>query len=603
LGRISDGSVEARVIYAPPSNSLGLAEGAAVLAKWILPDTWKRADGTSVISRDVFIPEGARKAAREKKKRDVFPWALHGWKGVSALESLAAARVLDPEGKPSGDAPIDIRVALNNATFSGGILAFSEAPVVVEGTHVALLKFDSFSETSRRGVVTVKATQYDAGQKSFTAPVSSELEFGSHAPLPTQEQDIPAFDPAGIVASPFNALGWYAFGKPNTLGGKKTFVISALEPRAVTAIKENFDGELNVRLVEQGKAAEYFKSEAWTDPEPSLGFKNEPTSEPILGVVRNNTLRRAAIGGTKSERDWELGDKGLLVHVFSWRGKPDPKSSKPRLVPNAVTGHFAFGTATVVESPFVPGEKKFNIDYHQVYGQGPDAIPAASQTWPAYMGSLQRGIGFQVPVSDFVVKLDDLTNEIALPNGERIVILDTLRRNLELLMALYRTGDGDGISVIDPVTSCVQDSNFALYLTFEPLLKKLGEAKAKGGTGARVDAAISLLEKLRAAQTGLIPTRPGHWQNALEKGEFKLDLTPLQRFLSIIVSKDTSIPRGSHDSLAKFFDEANATLWSMRMSQIGGGHDATPGTPWAQRPRVYGFVPDKNMLEVLLKPR
>lgn len=601
--RFNDGSVQAKVLFAPSQNRLGLKEGAVVRAKWNLPASWMRQDGTSVVERNVRIPEEARKAALDGRKRDVLPWALHGLDRVSALESLASARALKPDNTPSGDSPIDIRVSLQDASFSDGILSFSKAPVVVEGTHVALVRFDALGTSSSSGTLAVKATQFDAATNGFTARLGDELEFAPHAPLPTQEQDIPAFDPAGVLASPFNSLGWYVYGKPVTFNGQVKFRILALEPRAVTAVKENFNGELGVLSLNEGSAEEYFRDEAWSEPPEGLGFRNASPVKLPRGVLQHNTLRRAAIGGQKSDKEWGLGDKGLLVHVFSWRGKPDPKSSKPRIVPSAVTGHFAFGSATVVESPFVPGERKFDIDYHQVYGQGPDAIPAATQTWPAYMGSVRRGLVFQVPVSDFVVKLPDLTNEIGIPDGKRIVILDTLQDRLELLMALYRTGDGDGISVIDPVMSCVQDSNLALYLTYEPLLAELKAAQKKGAREPRIDNAVALLEKLRRLQTGRFANRPAHWTKALEKGEFHLELSPLDRFLTFVVSKETAIPRGSHDALAKFFDDAGASLWAIRTSQIGGGHDATKELPWAERPRVSGFVPDRNMFEVLLGPR
>ncbi len=234
------------------------------------------------------------------------------------------------------------------------------------------------------------------------------------------------FDPTGLERSEPNRQGWWIQGAPGPDG---VFTVQALEPRAL----------LTPRPEQQIKGTVASLSKllrgSWSPPQ----------------LIRGTLHSTALLPDGVPSLDWKPGQRALLMHLFGGIGGPggEPVSGW------TVTGHFAFGEARVVEDPF-SGQPRLQIRYHQIYANNPNGIVAGSQDWSAYGGNLQRGWLGTRPFSDALI-----------PLGPRV--LDAIAVQAELLAARYRSGDGHGVALVTPATSCVQDSAQALWIALRQL--------------------------------------------------------------------------------------------------------------------------------------
>jgi predicted Abi (CAAX) family protease len=574
--RTPDGQVRAVLDYTPNSFANALAAGQTVKLKWEMPSGWQER-----VARDVAISNSQKERTLAGKKRDVLPWGLDGWKKVLPLESLAMARAFLPNGTPSFDLPIQIRFDSKTANIlekdAEGLpqLVFRSRPEVVEGSHVGLVRFVSLEKrpegTFLKGAVFQKVSQ------RFEESAPFEFLLGPHAPLQTQEADAPALVPDDIVKSKFNAEGWYVHGLWKQTAAGRVFEIRALEPRSLTKISGDPQKDAYFESGKLEQLPAFLKKDHWKEKTDGQALQNESV--------------RKAYFGNENPAQWPVGTQTLFMHVFGWRGK----ETKTRIN----TGHFAFGEGTVVASPFVDGEKKWEMVYHQVYGQGPDGVVAATHAWSSYMGSVQRGFVFQVPISDIHIRSDALTQPYSLNyETQKNSFVSRMGENLQTLMAVYRTGDGTGQATIDPVTSCVQDSNFGLYLTYEPLFS----AVKKSDADATLSQLLALSEKFKKFQFGLIPTVPQHWKTALDQGNIHLNLSSAERIPNAIISVRTVLPRTAQDGLAKIFAERGMSVYVMRSSQLGGGFalpENTSSSSVSPRKRLYPYAPDASLWDLL----
>ena len=78
------------------------------------------------------------------------------------------------------------------------------------------------------------------------------------------------------------------------------------------------------------------------------------------------------------------------------------------------------------------------------------------------MGDLRSGWLFTRPVIDIIVKFAPVTQDYNF-NDITISPLNEFVRQLQIMMARYRVGDGTGSATVTPATSCIQDSSQALY--------------------------------------------------------------------------------------------------------------------------------------------
>ena len=272
---------------------------------------------------------------------------------------------------------------------------------------------------------------------------------------------------------------------------------------------------------------------------------------------------------------WREGDRALVIHLFGGIGGEQKNERVPFL--NLVTGHFAYGTATVVCDP-LSDELRFALEYQQVYAHNVDGIVAGSTDWSNYMGDLQWGWLGTRPVSDVVVKLDAITEDYDF-DGTVLSPLTELKHALEIMMARYRVGDGTGASLVTPSRSCVQDSNQGLYLAIQQIEKQVQEEPSIQAwlqshpdhpQTLRFQQLVTIGEQLEKQLTPLGLVRRD-WQ---QHNETLVGSHPsqcrLQAILQGITSWRTMLPRRAHDEVARLLLQQGAQLWFLRTNQVGG---------------------------------
>ncbi|MGK7943718.1 MAG: CPBP family glutamic-type intramembrane protease, partial [Microcystaceae cyanobacterium] len=245
-----------------------------------------------------------------------------------------------------------------------------------------------------------------------------------------------------------------------------------------------------------------------------------------------------------------------------------------------VTGHFSYGIAEVVEDD-ITGDLKFDITYEQVYAHNPAGIVSGTHSYESYMGDLARGWVFSRPVSDFVIKLDLLDDYNF--NGVIFSPLQELILQLRVMEARYRTGDGTGNASVTPASSCVQDSNQALYIALETLKQKVQaspeiqtwlEENPEDPQALRFQQLAALSQRLEEELTPKGIVRPDWKYNAISLAgiEQRQDYPFIQKdtLLNGLLSWRSMLPRISHDKMSRIFLDAGAQLHFIRTNQIGG---------------------------------
>jgi predicted Abi (CAAX) family protease len=292
--------------------------------------------------------------------------------------------------------------------------------------------------------------------------------------------------------------------------------------------------------------------------------------------------------------------------------------SAPESPLSLVTGHLAMGTATVVREP-ITGEKRLDVEYQQIYAHGANGTIAGTQSWNAYMGSLERGYVWKSPISDVLIRNPAFTYDFTSKDGEKFNVLDGdsdptfkgfYRGILDELLHTaqnFRIGKtGDGLSEVTPWTSCTQDTAKSLYFAAKRFRRGFESTKTPADllSPQTTEAELELfnrldqfsIQMLKALKVGIFPTRED-WE-VEEKFVAELDtligmnkdLTEQQfvKYASEIKTMDaqkpsivrnvaralgslaTMIPRHSHDYLAKVFLEMPGSFgWIVRTNQMG----------------------------------
>ncbi|NJP12530.1 MAG: hypothetical protein HC866_26225 [Leptolyngbyaceae cyanobacterium RU_5_1] len=161
------------------------------------------------------------------------------------------------------------------------------------------------------------------------------------------------------------------------------------------------------------------------------------------------------------------GSRLLLLHLYGGIG-----GNKPEFAPMGIFfGHFAFGLATVVQEPLTE-ELRFEIEYRQVYTHNTDGFIAGTNDWTRFTGDRQFGWLGSRPISEILVKFPPLTEDYDF-DGDQFSPLSLLIRELDVMAARYRIGDGTGTTFVSPINSCVQDSSQALYAALQRMLAQI----------------------------------------------------------------------------------------------------------------------------------
>ena len=462
-----------------------------------------------------------RQASHSRAQGNVLPDRLDGRRRVGPLQSLAGAHPHD-----------DLLVALQPLALEPGRIVIDRPPLQITGRWSALVQFEAELPGDRFRVRHFNPTtgRFDGALDTIRVPQQPRDRYGRWMSTPR-----------GLVGAPAGVDGWYVHGAPDADG---LFTVQALEPRAL------------LRLPAQRQV---------DGVQPGLVFVSE-------GNWADTPQRRGHIGRVQlqgGEGGWQLGDRALVMHSFGGiggrLGEPTPMAT--------VTGHFAFGEAWVVADPFT-GEPRFEIHYHQIYANNPNGIVAGRQDWSAFSGDLQRGWMGTRPISDALIRLD-LHPAVA----DRF--LRELSLQAEVLMARYRSGDGGGVALVTPATSCVQDSAQALELAIAGL-RDPGPGLTSLRTGLRHLLQPFGLQRSDWRHNGALVAM------AQPQGQFQRG-----GLLDGILSWRTMIPRRGYDDLAALMLNNGASLRVLRTNQLPGGDTAIAPLPPTL---LFGRIPPLSLV-------
>ena len=504
-----------------------------------------------------------------KRRGNLHPDRLNGRTKVGPLQSLAGAR-------PNND----VMVTLENASVAG----------VQDGFSVLQIEHEPVLATGRfYGLVKILTPEAKAGQNSApkvcpgTPPCPSEFFRVRHynpasgqfdgsvetIRIPQQAHRNQLFQstPRQLEASPAGKAGWYIYGAKDAKG---VFVVQAIEPRSLFQLKP---GQV---VLGQEAGLTYISDQNWQNTESQKGTTRTVLVDPVA-TQPNQALS-----------NWQEGDKAIVLHNFGGIGG---KNAEPLGIPNTITGHFAYGLAEVIRDPFT-NELRFAIQYQQIYTHNPEGIISGTTTWANYMGNFQWGWLATRPVSDVIVKFDTVTQDYKF-DGITLSPLREFLQQLQVMMARYRVGDGTGSATVTPATSCVQDSNQALYAAIKRIKQQVNSTPAiqnwlkthpDDPQTLRFQQLVSLGEDLEQKLMPLGIVRQDWEQNAQTLAGTNVHEAPSSdsSVFAGLTSWRTLIPRQAQDELSSLFLRQGAKLWFLRTNQVGGWNpDITPLAPTA----------------------
>ena len=508
-----------------------------------------------LVTTDIQFTESAKAS---EKQGNLLPRRLDGRSKVGPLQALAGARPED-----------DVLVSFPNAEISRNsspiiTLKVEKMPLMVTGRSVALVRI--LGEANSRSPKDIPT------QCPGFAPCPSELMRVQHYNPETQNFDgteetirIPQqplvsggrfiSTPRQLADSSEGKAGWYIYGAQGKDG---LFTVQALQPRSLFQLKptENVFG--------QSAGSDYINTGNWKNTPDLKG-----TAQSVLVDPRSDSPEIAL-------KSWKEGDRGLGIHLFGGIGGEKGEATAA----GTVTGHFSYFFPQVIRDRFTQ-ELQWEINYDQVYAHNPQGILAGRQSWANYTGNLQRGWLNSRPISNVIMKLDILEDY----TFGKITLspLTELQRQLEIMMARYRTGDGTGSASVSPAASCVQDSNQALYIAIELLKEKVATTpeittwltnNPNDPQTQRFQRLIQLGDRLTEILVPKGVTRPDWKKNAQTLAVVtepeKYSFVQKDTLANALLSWQSMLPRFSHDTISKIFLEQGASLWFLRTNQVGG---------------------------------
>jgi predicted Abi (CAAX) family protease len=500
------------------------------------------------------------KTIASQKGGNVHPQRLNGRSRVGSLQSLAGARSID-----------DVWVRLDGVELIGSQdLTIDREPIQVTGKLRGLVRIIGPDPTPRSSLPKACPGALPCSSEYFRVAHYNSASHGFDGQIETIRIPQVAANTSGVFPStmrdldrsPAGTLGWYIYGDKDPQG---LFTVGAIQPRSLftlTSEREIIDGD--------GKL-DYVDRQHWQDTPANKG----KISKVVFGSP-----------------NLKLGSKALVIHSFGGIGG----ETGDKLSGNTVTGHFAYGIATVIQDEFTH-ELQWSIEYNQVYAHNRNAIVAGRQDWATYMGNLQRGWLATRPVADMLITYPPVTEDYDF-GGIKLSPLTELQRQLHISAARYRTGNGTGSASVTPSTSCVQDSNQALYITIEQLTERARSPQIQAWLTnhpqhpqtLRFEQLKALGADLKATLAPLGVIRPDWKKNAATLAgidgarEFATSSNPLTG----LMSWRTMLPRGAQDGIGKIFSSYGAGIWFLNTFQVGGWNpDIFPLAPTI----LFGQVP------------
>ena len=524
-------------------------EGLVVYLKWIDDP---KAISVQSMKKDVHFSE---EALYNYKQGKIEPTRVNHWRQVTPLESLAGSRpnddmiviLHDPVVVERGETPQTLSPSQTTVIY------ITSEPVQISGRFYGLVKFlqpiQPGSEQFRVVHFNRASSQFDGVEEVVRMPEVIPFE---NVIYPSTSRD--------IEKSPLNVTGWYIYGAKNA---NNMFVVQALAPRALL--------RLQPQQVIFGKkpAIEYLKKRSWHDITTHKG------------QIQSVLLSQKGWDMQQAVSHWREGDRALLIHVYGGIGgkKREAAANLP-----IYFGHFAYGVAQVVREPLT-GELRFDIEYHQVYCHNGDALIAGTLSWTRYMGDRQFGwLGIR-PVSDILIKLDAVTQDYEV-DGVKHSPLRVLIRQLEIMTARYRIGDGTGVTYVGPANNCAQDSNQALYAAIKAIQVAIQSRPTDLPFAIQSNPQFKdwlLLHPEQATyfkqivnlgtslKHELLPfgVARADWQNSIEDLGSSLEDSPLKQLFTALLSWRTILPHKASDTVTEIFINQGASVWILSTSQVG----------------------------------
>ena len=251
----------------------------------------------------------------------------------------------------------------------GKVLVTKEAPVVVTGRTVGFVKFIR-KENDMQWVVRHFACS--KGTFDIRGCFTGKEEIVNYRASSLIHGLTPKSSFQDIENSLLNDQGWYIFGEQVD----RNFDVRALEPYKVLIPTST--------EIRNDKVSTYVKQSLFT------------------GTKTNKGNYKSTTFSQNTDKTWNIGDKGLVMHMFGGVNSDDGNGDYFFNVPGTKDvfyhGHIAFGFVRVFADG-ISGNKRFDIEYMQVYGNMPEWVLPAGQKWHAYMGSTQRGYDYTLLLS------------------------------------------------------------------------------------------------------------------------------------------------------------------------------------------------------------
>jgi predicted Abi (CAAX) family protease len=542
--------------------------------------TWQPNDENrsylKAVTRDVNFGEQAQKSI---DAGNVLPTRLNGRKQVGPLQSLAGAR-------PKDDVTVRLFTPQVELVMQQGkpVLQTNIEPFQVTGREVGLvtiLKPDPVIKAPLPAVCPgakpcpteyFQVQHFNRATKDFSGAIET-IRIPQQPMIGGQRFNSNIRD---LEHSPAGTAGWYVYGSRDRNG---IFTVQALKPRSLFQLQPD--------QVINGTTAglRYINEQNW---------KDEPQRK---GTIQKVLVSPDSSSSGISGNDWKAGDVALIIHLFGGVGG-DHKEPTPG---GTVTGHFAYGLAIVEQEP-IAQELQFQILYQQVYAHNLTGIVSGTHDWSSFMGDMQRGwLGLR-PTSDVLVKFDAFTNTFTF-GKTTVSLFGELLKQAQVLSARYRIGDGTGVAAVTPFTSCVQDSNQALYIAMEQIKQQIHqnsdiiqwlEQHPNHPDMERLKRFGKIGTALEAMLTPYSVVRPDWQKNA----EVLAGIAPESRFTSPtgqikglflgILSWRSMMPRWAHDEVSQVFLRNGAHLWFLRTNSVGGNDPAIEPIPPTT---LFGLIP------------
>jgi predicted Abi (CAAX) family protease len=506
---------------------------------------------------DIQFDEMTRKS---QAKGLIHPTRLDGWQQVSPLESLAGARAQD-------DVQVELEVLSVHPKGAEWVIQINDEPIQITGILHGLVQFVTpVGETAYRVKhYNPESQRFDGVEEIVNLPDAGSI----HPQFQLEQSSI-----KNIEQSPLNAFGWYIYGHYPTVPSPiptatnpmhHLFVVQALEP--VEAQRLN-PSEM---VMGRAEAQAYISKNKWKQIPM---YRVEVTLVDTNGKPNDLKERSLSQRQQRTKELWLRDDEALVIHTFGWRG--GNRGDRPPL--GITPGHFAFGFAKLEHDKFL-GILRFNLVYRQVYTHNALGTIAGAHRWHSYMGCLKRGWMYTLPVSDVMLRMPELT--VPYKMDERIFNpLDLIKQELALMTARYRTGDGNGATIVTPAASCVKDSNQALFAAIqkfrdsirkEPAITIWLERNADNFHAKRFLRLEALLHQIK--QEVLMPLGyvPPGWRGEIsEIAAQKRDRMNLDTVLEGLKAWKTMLPRRAERELLNVLRNYGATMIDYQSAMIGG---------------------------------